>query len=67
MHDKWKQLVQLIIGWCLIMFVVLLFIYKCYEIDRLIYHYDWHYEYITLGDLGKHLVEKFLNWLSTNA
>lgn len=62
MHDKQKQLIRLIIGWCLIMIAVVLFVYKCYEIDRLIYLNDWHYEHITLGDIGKRLFEKFMRW-----
>lgn len=66
MQDKQKQFIQLIIGWCLIMIMMLLLVYKCYEIDRLIYQHNLHYEYITLGDVGKDLIKKFLNWLSTN-
>ena len=52
----------MIIGCSLFMIAAVLIIYKCYEVDRLIYINDWHYEHKTLGDIGKQLFEKFMRW-----
>lgn len=62
MQDKRKQMIQMIIGCSLFMIAAVLIIYKCYEVDRLIYINDWHYEHKTLGDIGKQLFEKFMRW-----